>query len=57
MITNAEGNEVGVAIEADNLLTQIAKQRIAAKEKALKPTVKAESKPRATQKSTATAKA
>ena len=57
MNTNAEGNEIGVIIEADNLLTQIAKQRIAAKEKALKPAVKVESKPKTTQKPTATVKA
>jgi hypothetical protein len=57
MSINSEGNEIGVVIEADNLLTQIAKQRLAAKEKALKPVVKAESKPKTTQKSTATVKA
>ena len=57
MSINSEGNEIGVVIEADNLLTQIAKQRLAAKEKALKPVVKAESKPKTTQKPAATAKA
>ena len=37
MAKNKEGNEIGVIIEADDLLTQIAKQRTAAKAKALKP--------------------
>tara|TARA_R110000751_G_scaffold301412_1_gene413754 strand:+ start:237 stop:410 length:174 start_codon:yes stop_codon:yes gene_type:complete len=57
MNINAEGNVIGVIIEADNLLTQIAKQRLAAKEKVLKPVAKTESKPKVVQKSTATVKA
>ena len=31
MSVNKEGNEIGQIIEADNLLTQIAKQRVAKK--------------------------
>ena len=58
MAVNVEGNEIGVIIEADSLLTQIAKQRIANKKKLLKPVVRAESitKPKAIQKSTVTKK-
>ena len=41
MAKNKEGNEIGVIIEADDLLTQIAKQRTSAKAKALKPKKKA----------------
>tara|TARA_R110002096_G_scaffold302352_1_gene497286 strand:- start:319 stop:459 length:141 start_codon:yes stop_codon:yes gene_type:complete len=41
MSKNKDGNEVGVIIEADNLLTQIAKQRTAAKAEAAKPKKKA----------------
>jgi len=37
MAKNKEGNEIGVIIEADDLLTQIAKSRVAAKKKAVKP--------------------
>ena len=37
MAKNIEGNEVGVIIEADDLLTQIAKQRIAKKVVTSKP--------------------
>jgi len=41
MAKNIEGNEVGVIIEADDLLTQIAKQRIAKKVTPSKPKKKA----------------
>ena len=41
MAKNKDGNETGVIIEVDNLLTQIAKQRTAAK-KPKKKTVKKE---------------
>ena len=37
MAKNIEGNEVGVIIEADDLLTQIAKKRIAKKVVVSKP--------------------
>ena len=37
MAKNIEGNDIGVIIEADDLLTQIAKQRIAKKVVASKP--------------------
>ena len=37
MAKNIEGNDIGVIIEADDLLTQIAKQRIAKKAVASKP--------------------
>lgn len=37
MAKNIEGNEIGVIIEADDLLTQIAKKRIAKKVVASKP--------------------
>ena len=59
MAVNVEGNEIGVTIEADSLLTQIAKARIASKKKLLKPVEKIEAtaKPRAISKSTLTKKA
>jgi hypothetical protein len=37
MAKNKDGNEIGARIEADDLLTQIAKQRIAKKVVASKP--------------------
>jgi hypothetical protein len=37
MAKNIEGNEIGVIIEADDLLTQIAKQRVSKKVVAPKP--------------------
>jgi hypothetical protein len=37
MAKNKDGNEIGVIIEADDLLTQIAKQRAAKKAEAIKP--------------------
>jgi len=43
MAKNKEGNEIGARIEADDLLMQIAKQRIAKKEALLKQ--KRKSKP------------
>lgn len=52
MAKNLDGNEIGVIIEADSLLTQIAKQRNVK----VKP-VKVETKPRATQKPAAIKKA
>ena len=41
MATNLDGNEIGVIIEADNLLVQIAKARLM---KAKKPVKKPEAK-------------
>ena len=37
MATNKEGNEIGVIIEADDLLTQLAKLRSANKAEVTKP--------------------
>lgn len=60
MAINEDGNEIGKVIDADSLLTQIAKARIASKQKLLKPVVKATvesiTKPKAIQKSTVTKK-
>ena len=44
MANNKEGNEIGVIIEADDLLTQIAKQRVAVKKELSKPKKKASKK-------------
>ena len=44
MAKNKEGNEIGAIIEADDLLTQIAKNRAAAKAELNKPKKKAAKK-------------
>ena len=44
MAKNKEGNEIGVIIEADDLLTQIAKNRASNKAKESKPKKKASKK-------------
>lgn len=45
MDKNKEGNKIGVIIEADDLLTQIAKQRVAKKQASLTTKKKVVKKP------------
>jgi hypothetical protein len=55
MAINEDGNEIGKIIDADSLLTLIAKQRIAKPKPVKKAAV--ESKPRSTQRTVETKKA
>jgi hypothetical protein len=57
MAINEDGNEIGKVIDADTLLTQIAKARLVKAKPAKKAEAKLEAKPRPTQRAVETKKA